>query len=67
MGSNKERLLKKIEELERERRARKEVAKQDRPYSGWWMNSDRMPLGCWLWVIGLVTLAVLLVKSISKP
>lgn len=51
--SHKDYIFKKIEELERERQQRKELEKKDRPLTPYEMNCERMPLGCWFWIIGI--------------
>lgn len=63
--SRKEELLRKAEEMRRaEERIRKD-RKAERPYSSFGMNMERMPFGCWLWIIGLGTLVIyLLSKSV---
>lgn len=63
--SRKEEILRKAEEMRRaEERIRKGL-KADQPYSIFGMNSERMPLGCWLWIIGVGALVIyLLSKSV---
>ena len=48
--SKKDELLRKIEELQRqEKEARRQKPEQEYKPRG--MRADRMPLGCWLWVL----------------
>ena len=52
--SKKEELLKKADEFNRQATQRRPP---DRPYDGSGMIS-RMPLGCWLWILGLTALVL---------
>lgn len=61
--SRREEILRKAEEMRRaEERIRKGL-KADKPYTGFGMNSERMPLGCWLWIIGLGALVFFLLSK----
>jgi hypothetical protein len=53
--SRKEEILRRAEELKKEEESRQQVP-PDRPYTGRGMMS-RMPLGCWLWVLGFAAIA----------
>lgn len=54
--SRKEELLRNAEKLRREEEKRKRAPPAP-PYDGSGMVS-RMPLGCWLWLLGLAALAL---------
>lgn len=61
--SRKEEILRKAEEMRRaEERIRKD-RRAEQPYSSFGMNSERMPLGCWLWIIGLGALVFFLLSK----
>jgi len=53
--SRKEEILRRAEELRRQEKTSRKPP--DSPYSGSGMVS-RMPLGCWLWILGLAALAL---------
>lgn len=58
--SRKDYILKRIEELERERKTREKLEKKERAYDPAEMDCEKMPLGCWFWVILIPILVVVL-------
>lgn len=56
--SRREEILRKAEELRRAEEKLRKGRKADTPYTGFGMDSERMPLGCWLWVIGIVAAVI---------
>lgn len=56
--SRREEILRKAEQLRREEAKRMKGRKPEQPYSSFGMDSERMPLGCWLWVIGIVAAVI---------
>lgn len=62
--SRREEILRNAEKLRRQEKAESKRRAKERPYDGSGMDSERMPLGCWI-VIGLIVFAIyLLVKSV---
>lgn len=59
----REYVLWKIKQLEAERKQKEADAKRNAPYNPASMNMERMPLGCWMWVFGAITLVIYLIKS----
>ena len=57
--SRREEILRRAEQLRREEEKLKKYRKgETRAYSASGMNRERMPLGCWLWIIGIVAAVV---------
>lgn len=60
--SKKDYLLKKAAEEETRRRREK----KDTAYRPWTMDTERMPLGCWLWVLGAAAAVVYAVMKLMN-
>lgn len=52
--SRREEILRRAEELRRQERETARQRKAERPYDGQGMDSEKMPLGCWMWIFALV-------------